>query len=141
MDGPSAPATPPSPPYSLQLDSATPRIEPEVRERSLTSWPVIGSLIASLVIMGTITCARLYGSNDLSWATVTKAIQEWKARPEAAEQELPYVTSMPLVPGAGRSESIATEDRPAQPAKQVVLENPLRSDRSKDPNGKSDERR
>ena len=145
VDGPSSPAAPPAIPHvprCLSPDTSPPTIEPEVRERSLTSLPVIGSIIASLVIMATIAGIRLYGSQGLSWATVTQAIQDWKAKPEVAEEELPYVTSMPLVPRSGGVESPHTEDQPAPAtAKQIVLDNALQNDRAKGPNGKNNERR
>ena len=103
---------------------------------------MIGSIVASLVIMTTIACIRLYGSHGLSWETVTKAIQELKAKPEASGEELPYVTSMPLVPRASGDESTHSEDQPAPPAaKQIVLDKPLQTDRPKGSNGKSSERR
>jgi len=145
-DGPSAPTAPPIVSHSIHVDpsvdSSAPAIEPEVRERPLTSLPVIGSIIASLVIMGTIAGVRLYGSNGLSWETVTKAIQEWKDKPEASGDELPYVTSMPLVPRSSSEESTHTVDQPAPPAtKQIVLDKPLQNDRPTGSDGKSSERR
>ena len=140
-DCPSDPPAPPSILHREGSDSST-RIEPELGERSLTSLPVIGSIIASLLIMGTIACIRVYGSHGLSWATVKQALQQWKAKTEVVEDDLPYVTSMPLVPGASGVESTATaEQPPPQPAKRIVLGNPLRNDRPKDANEKSNERR
>ena len=129
VDVPSATAAPPTASHCLHVDSSAPTSEPEVRERPLTSLPVIGSIVASLVIMGTIACVRLYGSNGLSWETVTKAIEEWKAKPEASVEELPYVTSMPLVPRSNGDDPTHSEDQPAPPAtKQIVLDKLLQID-------------
>ena len=112
----------------------------EVHQRSLASLPVIGSLVASLLIMGVIGWVRLYGAHGLSWATVQHAVQQMTAKPEVAEENLPYVTSMPLMPSL-TAEATAQDQQSSDGAKQIASGSAPANSRSPSSKAKSTERR
>ena len=123
----------PPPPMSMQfpgidpadldvarmMDNAGPR-------RSLLSLPVAGSLIASLAVMGAIAWVAGKEAEGLRWSEVKQAIKSWMAKPELPDEELPYITAIPIVPGAGGMESLARLATPTESEpEQIVLGDPM----------------
>ena len=130
---------PPSGPAPSRTEPA-PQLEREIHQRSLASLPVIGSLVASLLIMGVIGWVRLYGAHGLSWATVQHAVQQMTAKPEVAEENLPYVTSMPLMPSLN-AEATAQDQQSSDGAKQIASGSAPANSRWPSSKAKSTERR
>ena len=103
--------------------------EQPVPERSLASPGVIVALAASIAVMCAIGWYEKHGAEGFKWDAIMTFVQQWTIEPPASEEDLPYITSVPMTPSLGATESIAKDEAPS-PKKndQVLLSDLLKDD-------------
>ncbi len=118
-------AVPPAPHFGTRftpIDRATLTVNEnesvdELPERLLTSPRVVLSLAASAAVLCLAGWLSMSGSELLTWHGVKRAVHNITSN-ESADEELPFITTVPMVPSstmiARQSDSPATGDDPAQ---------------------------
>ena len=88
------------------------------------------SLAASVVVICAFGWYEKHGVEGFKWDAIKTIVQTWTVEPTAPEEDLPYITAIPMTPNSvGGTESIAQDD--ASPTKrndQVLLSDLLKDD-------------
>jgi hypothetical protein len=120
-------ATEPEPKQSSQPQLGLP--EQPVPERSLASPGVIMSLAASVAVMCAIGWYEKHGAEGFKWDAIKTIVQRWSVDPVDLDEDLPFITAVPLTPNPDGTPSIAIDGGPsAKKADQVVLSEVLKDE-------------
>lgn len=109
------------------VEPPTPAIEESVPKRSLASPGVILSLAASVAMLCGIGWYEMGGRESISWESLNweslkGIVQHWAADASASEDDLPYITAVPISPRSGGNEAVArSEDSSSKKSDQVML--------------------
>lgn len=118
---------------TAQFQTVTP--EETVPERSLASPGVVVSLVASVAVLCAFGWYEMHGTEGFKWDAIKSFVQQWTAEPPVPEEDLPFITPIPLVPTSGEPESLATvEPASSKKADQVMLSDLLKDE----PHGAAD---
>jgi hypothetical protein len=89
--------------------SLEPTREQPVAERALASPGVVFALAASVAVMFAIAWYDKHGVEGFKLDAIKSVVQQWTMPAPAAEEDLPYITSIPLTPVSFRTESIVND--------------------------------
>ena len=111
------------------MEQASGPAEQPVPERSLASPGVIVALAASVAVMCAIGWYEKHGVEGFKWDVIKTFVQRWSVDPADPEEDLPYITAVPLTPNSGGIESIAESEAPSRKKTDpVVLSDLLKDD-------------
>ena len=118
------------------------RHEPPVPARSLASPGVVLSLAASVAVMCAIGWYEKHGIEGLQLDTIKSFVQRWSIDRAEPDDDLPYITAVPLTPNASGIESIAKDAAPStKKADHVVLSDLLKGEAPATSDGDRTQRR
>lgn len=122
-----------------QLETkTTSKPEQPVPERSLASPAVIVALAATVAVMCAIGWYEKHGIEGFKWHALTTFVQRLTIEPADPEEDLPYITAVPLTPISSGAESIAKAEAPSTKKTDQVLLSDLLKDEA--PTTSDDER-
>jgi len=106
-----------------------PAAEQPVAERSLASPGVIVALAACVAVMCAIGWYEKHGVEGFKWDAIKIFVQRWSIEPADPDEDLRFITAIPLTPNPRGTESIAQEEAPqTKKTDQVVLSDQLKDD-------------
>ena len=94
----------------------------EVPHRSLASLSVLTSLAASVAALALVGWLSTRSPDGLSWSSVKQIFQQLAMSEPAPEEDLPYITQVPMIPSPTAIAKKETND--AQVAERVVMSEP-----------------
>jgi len=110
------------------VESLEPTREQPVGERSLASPGVILALAASVAVMCAFGWYEKHGVDGFKWEAIKSVVEKWTMPSPAADEDLPYITSIPLTPVSTKTESIANDAAPTSKKNDQVLLSDLPKD-------------
>jgi hypothetical protein len=101
--------------------------EQPVPRRPLASPGVIVSLAACIAVMCAIGWYEKHGADGFKWDTIKSFVQRWSIHPVDLDEDLPFITAIPLTPNPRGTESIVKET-PTKKADRVLLSDLLKEE-------------